>query len=235
MVEVFQRCTGRVSLQGKIRFQSEVFAFHGRSQNFLNASHPHDQPNKFVWMNKLNSRKIHLSNHHRHRRHRHHHHHHHLHCWAQTLHRLNWPLFSSARLSDALPPRVCWSTPTKQSHTNTDAMRRTICGILASIKREANIQNNTGLPQQKKKIIYREGDTQTPRLETNPAQSPENQWTDSYLRQFKTSALKPIHCSLDLRFIKWQVLWSNSCSCSCCSPRKQKILPRQLSPAKAVM
>lgn len=29
----------------------KVFAFYWRSQNFLNASHPHDQPNKVVWMN----------------------------------------------------------------------------------------------------------------------------------------------------------------------------------------
>lgn len=184
MVEVFQRCTGRVSLQGKIRFQSEVFAFHGRSQNFLNASHPHDQPNKFVWMNKLNSRKIHLSNHHRHRRHRHHHHH--LHCWAQTLHRLNWPLFSSARLSDALPPRVCWSTPTKQSHTNTDAMRRTICGILASIKREANIQNNTGLPQQKKKKYI---EKETPRLLDLKPTQPRAQKINELILTFDSSRL----------------------------------------------
>lgn len=185
MVEVFQRCTGRVSLQGKIRFQSEeVFAFHGRSQNFLNASHPHDQPNKFVWMNKLNSRKMHLSNHRR--RHHHRRHHHPLHCWAQTLQRLNWPLFSSARLSDALPPRVCWSTPTKQSHTNTDAMRRTICGTLASIKREANIQK-TLVYLSKKKYIYIE--KETPRLLNLKPTQPRAQKINELILTFDSSRL----------------------------------------------
>lgn len=125
--------------------------------------------------------------------------------------------------------------PPPNSHTQTQMQWEGLFVGYWLQSKGKQIYKTTLVYLSKKNIIYREGDTQTPRLETNPAQSPENQWTDSYLRQFKTSALKPIHCSLDLGFIKWQVLWSNSCSCSCCSPRKQKILPRQLSPAKAVM
>lgn len=58
MVEVFQRCTGRVSLQGKIRFQSEVFAFHGLF--WMHHIHMISPINLCEWTNWIQEKYIYL-------------------------------------------------------------------------------------------------------------------------------------------------------------------------------